>query len=240
MQDMNTGASKGANKAVVVGAVVVIVVLTLLAVAPVVYKAVMNSGVQTGGISTEQANAASTDVNGEWTVVPSAEGNTTSVGYTFEEILPGERRSTSGSTRAVTGSATVSDNSVQAGAEMVADLTQVETDQKRRDVNVRRKLLETELYPEARFVLTEPADLSQVPDDGTPATVQLDGEFTIKGVTNQVSAEFEVLRSGESIILAGTIPFNREDFGVKTPDFIAAKISEDGELNIRISMQKDS
>ncbi|WKD61158.1 YceI-like domain protein [Corynebacterium ciconiae DSM 44920] len=236
---MNTPAPKGANKAIVVGAVVVIVVLTLLAVAPVVYKAVMNSGVQTGGIATEQASAATTDVNGEWSVVPSAEGNTTSVGYTFDEILPGERRSTSGSTRAVTGSATVSEDTVQPGAEMVADLTQVETDQQRRDVNVRRKLLETELYPEARFRLTEPADLSEVPDDGTAATVELTGEFTIKGVSNPISATFDVLRSGDAIILAGTIPFNREDFGVKTPDFVAAKIAEDGELNIRISMQKD-
>lgn len=231
--------NKGANKALVIGAVAIIIVLTLLAVAPVIYKAAMNSGVQTGGISTEATSPATTDVNGQWDVVSAAEGNTTSLGYTFEEILPGERRSTSGSTRGVSGHAEVSNETVQPGAQIVADLTKLETDQQRRDVNVRHKLLETDRFPEATFTLTKPADFKGVPDDGTPGAVELTGELVVKGVTVELTETFDVVRSGANIILAGTVVFDRENYGVHTPDFIAAKIAEEGELNIRVVLAKN-
>lgn len=86
------------RKLVVTIFVVLIVGLGLFAVAPVVYSAVMGSGIRTGGLSADNAEPATTDVNGEWQVVEGQGGNATAVGFTFFEILPAERKNTSGTT----------------------------------------------------------------------------------------------------------------------------------------------
>ena len=103
---------------------------------------------------------------------------------------------------------------------------------------MRRKILHTEKYPEAYFVLTQPADVSALPEDGTTGTVELTGDLTIRGVTNEVTQDFTVLRTGDHVIVHTDIPFNRLDYGVETPDFVAAKIAEEGEINIRLNLVK--
>ena len=67
-----------------------------------------------------------------------------------------------------------------------------------RDNNVRSKILSTDQFPEATFTLTKPADVSQVPDDGTVTQVELTGDLTIRGQTREVSQPFNVARSGEN------------------------------------------
>ena len=49
---------------------------------------------------------------------------------------------------------------------------------------------------------------------------------------------FQVARDGETILLGGNIPINRLDFNVITPDMIAAKIDEEGTVDIRLTMKK--
>ena len=66
----------------------------------------------------------------------------------------------------------------------------------------------------------------------------LTGDLTIMGATNSVTQTFEVARSGDNLIIAGDIPINRLDYGVDTPEFVAAKIAEEGEINIRINLAK--
>ena len=86
--------------------------------------------------------------------------------------------------------------------------------------------------------MTQPADVSAVPEDGSVGTVELTGELTIHGTTNEVTHEFDVARSGDRLIVAGDIPINRLDYGVETPELVAAKIAEEGEVNVRINMTK--
>lgn len=226
------------RKLVVTIFVVLIVGLGLFAVAPVVYSAVMGSGIRTGGLSADSAEPATTDVNGEWQVVEGQGSNATAVGFTFFEILPAERKNTSGTTHDVTGGATVTDEQLTAG-EITVDMTNIETDNQRRDVNVRRKILHTDEYPTSTFMVTEPADLSTLPEDGTAGKVTLTGDLTIHGTANEVTHEFDALRDGDQLILSGDVPINRLDYGVETPDFIAATIDEMGELNIRVTLEKN-
>ena len=74
--------------------------------------------------------------------------------------------------------------------------------------------------------------------DASPVTIPLTGDLTIHGETQNVTTDFQVVRDGDSIILGGDIPINRLDFGVETPEMIAAKISEVGEVNVRVTLQK--
>ena len=112
------------------------------------------------------------------------------------------------------------------------------TDKKVRDQNMKSKLFEVDEFPVATFTLTEPADLSAVPDDGSAATVSLTGDLTIHGETKQVTNDFQVVRDADTVVLGGDIPLNRLDYGVETPEMIAAKISEVGAVNVRVTLQK--
>lgn len=229
---------KSASKIVIAIFVVLIVALALVAVVPVVIALAMGPGVRTEGLSAQNAEPASTDINGEWRVAHTRDENTTSVGFTFFEILPSDRRETSGSTQAVEGYATIEAGTLQSG-EITVDMAEVSTDNERRDINVRSKILNTDQFPTATFRITEPADVSQIPGDGTAAKLTLTGDMEIRGETRPLSHEFDVLRDGEHLIVSGDVLIDRNEYGVESPDFVAAKIDDVGELNIRVALEKN-
>ncbi|MDO4911473.1 MAG: YceI family protein [Corynebacterium sp.] len=216
-----------------------IVVLTLSGLGAVTYGYFHNHGVKTASLDDTQALPATTDMNGEWKVISGSGPNQTSVGYTFHELLPGQSLDTSGSTNNVTGDVIVENNQM-VSAKVVVDMTTLQTDQQKRDINVRMKILHTDDFPEATFELTQPVDLSSIPEDGTSGTVTVTGNLTIMDTTKEVTSEFKVLRTGTRVIIGTTIPFDRTEFGVDTPEFVAAKIDTQGELNVLVTMEKES
>lgn len=227
----------GNRKLVISVFVILILASTALALGPLVFSLVMGRGVKTEPINLDRVKAASTKLDGQWNVVKGSPYNFTSAGFTIDEILPADKRTTSGSTKEVTGQATISDSVVEE-ATITVDMTTLTTDKKVRDQNMKTKLFEVAKYPESTFELTERADLSSVPDDASPATIPLTGNLTIHGETQKVTTDFQVVRDGDTIILGGDIPINRLDFGIETPEMIAAKISEVGDVNVRVTLQK--
>lgn len=225
-------------KPVLVFAFIFIVSLALLAIAPVVYALMFGDhGVKTEGIDADKVQEATTDVDGSWVVSDRIGPNQSSAGFTFFEILPAEQKVTSGSTRSVDGEVHIEQGVVTAG-DISVDMASVTTDNDRRDVNVRRSILHTDEYPKAMFSLTEPAEVSHLPDDGTVGTVELTGDLTIHGTSNRITHEFDAARSGDNLVVAGDIPIRRSDYGVETPELVAAKIADEGEVNIRLNLEK--
>lgn len=225
------------QKIVLVVGLVVIILLALVAFVPLMFSLFNTPGIKTEPIDESGAKPATTDLDGHWEVLRQPGKNATSAGFTFNELLPGDERVTSGSTPNVTGAMTIEAGALTAG-EVTVDMTNIVTDRDVRDENVRRKILHTDKFPEASFVLTEPADVSQLPDNGTIDTVTLTGDMTIHGETNPITQEFNVLRTGDHVIVHADIPFNRLDYGVETPDFVAAKIAEEGQINLRLNLVK--
>lgn len=225
------------QKLIVFGGAAVIAVLALFALVPLAISLFSHPGVKTEGIDADGAKPAATDVDGTWVVSAKPGKNVTSAGFTFNELLPGDARTTSGSTQDVDGEMTIEGGRLTAG-EVTVDMTNIVTDKDVRDENVRRKILHTEEYPEATFTLTEPTDVSGLPDDGTVGTVTLTGDLTIHGQTNSITQDFTALRTGETVIVHADIPISRADYGVETPEFVAAKIDENGEVNIRLKLEK--
>lgn len=227
----------GNRKLVVSIFVILILGSSALALGPLAFSVIMGRGVKTEPINADKVHAATTDVDGEWYVVQGSAYNYTSAGFTIDEILPADKRTTSGSTKHVTGQATIKDGVVEE-ASITVDMASLTTDKKVRDQNMKSKLFEVTKYPESTFTLTEPADVSVVPDDGSLVTVPLTGNLTIHGETKNVTQDFQVVRDGDTIILGGNIPINRLEFGVETPEMIAAKISEVGDVNVRVTLEK--
>lgn len=225
------------RKSVIAVFVVLIVLLALLSVVPLLYRLITGPGVKTEALNDSGAAAASVPVDGAWEIVEGKNPNITSVGFTFSEILPGDERVTSGSTGYVTGAAQISDETLTS-ATVEVDMNQLTTDRDVRDVNMKDKLFETSKFPISTFTLTEPVDVSQLPEDGTAGEIDVAGELTIKDHSEPVEARFQALRDGELLVVSGTIEINREDFGVHSPDLIAAKIAETGTVDIRLSFAK--
>ncbi|MBC3185581.1 YceI family protein [Corynebacterium sp. zg-331] len=225
------------RKLVVTVFIIAIALIAVLSILPTVLSAMNGPGVKTQGLNPQGAKAASTSMNGHWQVTARAGENTTSAGYTFHEILPGDKRVTSGSTTKVEGSLNVEEDALTSGL-ITVDMTAVASDNERRDINVRTKILETEVYPTADFEVTAPVNLSGMPDDGTVGEVIVPGKLTLHGHTRDVEATMKVLRSGDYVAVSSDIPLRRADYEVETPDFVAASIAEEGQINIRLALEK--
>ena len=209
--------------------VIAIVTIVLASVGPVVYKAVTDRGTKTESLTDGDAKAASTDINGSWKIVRGSGKNATSAGYTFHEILPGKSKETSGSTNKVDGSFTVSDQKLTEGS-ATTDLTSISSDVEKRDINVRRTILNTDEFPKAVFTIKGPVDVSSLPGDGHADEITVPGTMEIHGV--------KALRTGKKLIVSSTIPINRRDYDIESPQFVAAKIDETGEINLLLTMEK--
>ena len=233
----HAGTASRLRTPIVVVTVIIIVLLALVAIAGPLYTLIMGSGVKTEGLNADGAEPATTDMNGSWSVVPGAIPNYSSAGFTFDEILPGEEKTTSGSTVSVTGDIEIANNTLDSGL-ITVDMTNISTDQEKRDINVRMKLFHTDEFPTATFAVTDSVDLSGIPDDGTVGQVVVPGELTVHGQTNEVAPTFDVLRDGEQVILSSDIEINRLDYNVETPEFVAAKVAEMGEINVRLTLEK--
>ncbi|MCZ9308675.1 YceI family protein [Corynebacterium sp. c6VSa_13] len=218
--------------------VTAIILLAAVAVVPMIISAMSGPGVPTDGIDAQHAKPAATDVDGTWVVSHKPGANATSVGYTFDEVLPGDRRTTSGSTTSVDGHVTI-EHAAITGAKIEVDLTDLSSDNERRDINAATKILETDVYPTATFEVVKPVDIRGLPSDGTIGEVSVPGRLTIHGHTHDVTATLEVLRDGEHVVIGGDVPLKRSDYGVKTPEFVAASIADDGALNLRVRFDKD-
>ena len=225
------------KKAVVTLIAVAVVAMAIIIVGPVIYRVITSDGVHTEGVDASNVEPATTDRDGEWEIVPSGAGTGTSVGFTFDELLPGSARTTSGSTREVSGGFTISDDVLRSGR-VAVDMATLTTDDDKRDINVRDTIFNADTYPESVFEVSEDTDLSMVPDSGEPVDVQVPGRLTIRGVTNDVVVPLQVMRHGEHVLMSGTLPINRLDYNVRTPDFVAASIDENGELNLRLVLAK--
>lgn len=216
---------------------VLIVICTLFALVPLAFSIFSGAGVKTEPVNPDGAKAASEDINGEWHVTKGDPKNFSSVGFTIHEILPAEDTVTSGSTTDVDGTVTVSDNTLR-DADVTVNMDALTTDKKVRDQNMKSKLLETDKFPEATFRVTKPVDLAAVPDDGSMGQVDITGELTVKDQTKPVTETFDVLRDGDHLVVGGDVHFSRDDFGIETPDMIAAKIDQDGAINVRLNLEK--
>ncbi|MBV8986260.1 MAG: YceI family protein, partial [Acidimicrobiia bacterium] len=120
------------------------------------------------------ASAASVPLDGTWKVTTGSQA-----GYRVKEVLFGQNNEAVGRTTAVTGDATIAGTKVSA-ANVVVDLTQVASDQSRRDSQFQHRIMDTSSTPTATFRLTQPIDL---PSTTGRVSVKATGDLTLHGVT---------------------------------------------------------
>ncbi|NLU65368.1 YceI family protein [Rhodococcus sp. HNM0563] len=218
---------------------VAVVVIALLGffVAPWVYGTfIAEDDAPAASVSTSGAEAATGELDGEWTVTPGADPNRTAAGYTVHEILRGADVTVVGSTDQVSGTATIADESLTA-AEITVRVDGIATDISQRDGQFRGMVMDTANHPTATFTLTEPVNVSSLPTDGTVATVPATGILTLRGEERPVTVDVDVLRTGGSIVASGSIPATWTDWGIEPPDLGFVAVDESGSVDFLITLE---
>jgi polyisoprenoid-binding protein YceI len=219
------------RKGIVTLIAVGVVALAIGIVAPPVYRLITDEGLQTASIDNDSGEPATVGLDGHWDVISGEGANTSEAGYTFDEVLPGQEKSTSGRTSDVSGSLVVNDGTLGEGM-VTVDVDSISSDIEKRDIHVRDEILHTDDFPDATFSITEPVDLGDLPEDGTSGTVPVSGDLTLHGETNPVTTDLKVLRTGENVIVEGQVPVKRGDYGIKSPEFVASQIAEEGTVDL--------
>jgi polyisoprenoid-binding protein YceI len=170
-----------------------------------------------GATGTTGGDGASTTPDGTWKV--SGDGSSF-VGYRINEelaFLNGPNQAV-GRTKAVTGTMTVADDTVEQ-VKIQADLTQLTSDEDRRDNAIRQRGLESERFPTATLELAEPMKLASAPAEGEEVRGTGKGRLTVHGVTRDVDLSVAGRWSGSSIQVAGQLPVKLSDYQIVPPRF---------------------
>ena len=185
--------------------------------------------------------AAAGSLAGTWNVDPSIgtfnysanDFSGSFVGYRIEEQLANIGANTAvGRTPDVTGTLVVDGTSVT-GVDISADLSSLQSDDQRRDGQVRRLDLGT-----ATFKLTSPIALATLPADGSTVDATASGDLTIHGVTKRVEIPVQASRKGDVVTVTGSVPIVFADYDVTPPtSFIAVSVEDHGiiEFQLRFS-----
>jgi polyisoprenoid-binding protein YceI len=167
------------------------------------------NGVDSTAATTTTAQAPASD--GTWTV---AAGLDSFVGYRVQEELDPLGSSTAtGRTRAVEGQLIIDGASITA-VEVVADVSQLQSDRGSRDRALRSRGLESDDFPQASFTLTTPIALAAAPQPGESIMATALGDLTAHGVTNPVEVQLEAQLVDDVIAVVGTIEVKLSDFEI--------------------------
>jgi polyisoprenoid-binding protein YceI len=152
------------------------------------------------------------------------------VGYRVDETLIGIGLNTAvGRTGAVNGSARIEGGRIVA-ARFETDTRPLRSDEARRDEALRSRGLETDRYPQARFVLGAPVEL--VPRFSAP------GRLTLHGRTRSARVRLQSRRSGAGIDLVGSTPIEFSDYGMEPPSVAGvASVRDHGRLEVRLRLR---
>jgi polyisoprenoid-binding protein YceI len=173
------------------------------------------AGEATGTTQAQGDGAASPD--GTWQV---SKDGSSFVGYRVSEQLAflNSPNQAVGRTTAVTGTMEVAGDTVEA-VRIEADLTQLTSDEARRDNAIRQRGLESEQFPTATLELAEPVKLASTPAEGEEVRGQGTGRLTVHGVTREVDLDLRGRWTGETIQVAGQLPVKMSDFQIEPPRF---------------------
>jgi polyisoprenoid-binding protein YceI len=200
------------------------------------------SAVPSGAPTSSPASGSGGEgISGTWTVDPSigsfSDFSGSFVGYRIDEQLAGIGANTAvGRTPNVTGSMTVDGTTVTV-ATFSADLTTLQSDDARRDGQLRQQGLETGTYPTATFTLTQPIELGQVPSDGQVIQATATGDLTLHGQTRSVDVPLQAKIDAGVITVTGTLPVVLTDYGMQAPrSFAVLSVADQGTMELQLQL----
>lgn len=197
-----------------------------------------------GSLPSGATSTLAAGLDGTWSIDSSigsfSDFSSSWAGYRVDETLAGNRANTAvGRTPDVTGTLVLSGSQI-ATVEISANLQTLQSDDDRRDGQLRRQALETEQFPQATFKLTAPIDLGSAPADGQTIAATATGELTLHGVTKTVEVPIEARISGDVVTVAGRIEIQFADYEIDQPtSFVVLSIEDHGTMEFKLHFRHE-
>lgn len=185
--------------------------------------------------------AAAGTADGDWAVVSAPDE--TFAGFRITEHFPGLDNTAVVRTPTVDGSMTI-DGARISDVEITVDLTDLESQDstppgvpgiENRVDQMRGDGLETDTFPEATFVATEPIELDGEPAVDEVVNATAVGDLTIHGETQQVEIPIEARWNGELIDVAGSLEIVLADYGMDPPERSFVSVDEVGTMEFQLT-----
>ena len=176
---------------------------------------------QSDTTATSGGTAKGSGVEGTWnvdlTIGSFNDFSSSFVGFRVQEQLVGIGAKTAvGRTPDVTGTMTILGTTVP-NAAFEVDMTTLTTDDGRRDNAIRTQAIETDRFPKATFLLTQPIALGSIPADGEKIKIDASGDLTLHGVTKRITVPLEAERNGDVITVVGSLEVPFADYSISQP-----------------------
>jgi polyisoprenoid-binding protein YceI len=197
-------------------------------------------GSAVGGVGGGGGSAGSAaGIDGAWAVdtsigsfdFDSADGSF--AGFRVDEELTIGSATAVGRTGDVAGSLVI-DGTTVSDVTIEADLSQLVTNDSRRD-RAARDALDTDQFPLATFVQTQPLEIPAEAAAGGPVSVTAVGDLTIHGVTLPVEVPIQAQLVDDVIALIGSLPVTFADYGVTPPSApIVVSVADNGVVEFQL------
>ena len=200
--------------------------------------AIKETPIQSQVPAENETSTETSALDGTYSVAPGTSDNF--VGYRVTEKLVANvvESTATGRTDNVTASMTIQGKTVS-DVTVEADLRDLESDNGFRDGRLHSSGIESDQFPQAKFVLTQPIALANVPAAGETITVEGTGDFTLHGVTKKVTISLEGRWDGKDVQVVGHLPIVFGDYDITAPTAPAvASVDDHGEMEFQLFFKK--
>jgi polyisoprenoid-binding protein YceI len=102
-----------------------------------------------------------------------------------------------------------------------------------------QRALETDRFPDATFVLTEPIPLPADAADSGDLTLDAVGDLTIHGETREVTVPLQARLKGSTILVVGSVDLAFSDYGVAVPKApIVLSVDDHGTMELQLLLTR--
>ncbi|HCV00659.1 MAG: hypothetical protein CL897_01015 [Dehalococcoidia bacterium] len=191
------------------------------------------------GTSTNPGGAAQNDISGSegsWTL---KKGLESFVGYRVEEELAtiGYKEAV-GRSPSIEATITISDGMLTSVL-VTADVRDLKSDDPRRDRALRQQALESNTFPTAKFVLTEPIAIPGGLAHGEPVDLTAKGTLTLHGVTKSITITINAVLEDDTLVVVGFCPILFSDYNIAQPRSpILVSIEDNGIMELQLFLKR--
>ena len=192
-------------------------------------KSISNDGVT--------ATTGEIEIAGDWKLISGSQ-----VGYRINERIALKTFETVGRSSEVTGSLKILDSEITQ-ATFEVDMKTFQSDSGGRDAQFNGRIMDTEKYPLANFVLTQPITLIDKPINGVIIENTAIGNLTLRGTTKAVTLSLSSTLENSVITVIGQIPIQFDEWKIPNPSvplvFIYTEPNCILEFSLKFEKQKD-
>ncbi len=176
------------------------------------------------------------DLAGTWTL---SQQGASFVGYRIGEELANIGTTTAVGRTSDIVAALEFDGAAITAVTIEADLRTLKSDESFRDSALRTRGIETDTYPFATFMLTEPITIDALPTGEDALMVTVQGTLDLHGVTNPVSIALEGLYVDGLVLVVGSTEITLADYDIEKPTgFRVLSIEDVGIMEFQLVLER--